>query len=43
VALRLLAHATAPDMRLTIIKGGDHRMSTPENLELLARTIEDVL
>jgi pimeloyl-ACP methyl ester carboxylesterase len=43
VALRLLAHATAADMRLTIVKGADHRMSAPENLELLARTIEDIL
>jgi pimeloyl-ACP methyl ester carboxylesterase len=43
VALRLLAHASAADMRLTIVKGADHRMSTPENLELLARTIEGIL
>ncbi len=43
VALRLLAHATAQDMRLTLVKGADHRFSTPENLELIARTIEEIL
>jgi len=40
VALRLLAHAECPDMRLTIVKGADHRFSAPENLELLAETVE---
>lgn len=43
VALRLLAHATAPDMRLTLVKDADHRFSEPENLELIARTIEEIL
>jgi pimeloyl-ACP methyl ester carboxylesterase len=43
VALRLFGHAVAPDMRLTLVKGADHRMSTPEGLALLARTIEDLL
>jgi pimeloyl-ACP methyl ester carboxylesterase len=40
VALRLLDHATGPDIRLTIIKDADHRFSEPENLALIARTID---
>ena len=43
VALRLLGHATGPDIRLTLLKGADHRFSTPECLGLLAASIEDVL
>ena len=43
VALRLLAHAEGPDMRLTMVKDADHRFSEPENLELLARSVEDIL
>jgi pimeloyl-ACP methyl ester carboxylesterase len=42
VALRLLAHAECPDMRLTVVKGADHRFSAPENLELLAETVEAI-
>jgi pimeloyl-ACP methyl ester carboxylesterase len=42
VALRLLAHADCPDMRLTIVKGADHRFSAPEDLELLVETIEAI-
>ena len=43
VALRLLAHATGPDIRLNIVKDADHRFSAPENLELIARTVEEML
>jgi pimeloyl-ACP methyl ester carboxylesterase len=43
VALRLLGHATGPDLRLTIVKDADHRFSAPENLELVARTVEELL
>ena len=43
VALRLLGHATAADMSLTVVKGADHRFSAPENLELIARTVEEIL
>lgn len=42
-ALDLLAHAEAADMQLTLVKGADHRFSTPECLGLICRTIEDVL
>ena len=40
---KLLAHATGPDIRLTLVKDADHRFSAPENLELLAETIEAIL
>jgi hypothetical protein len=43
VALRLLDHATGPDIRLTLVKESDHRFSTGENLALIERTIEEVL
>lgn len=40
VALRLFDHATSPDMRLTLVKGADHRFSSPECLELLGATLD---
>jgi len=43
VALRLLDHATCRDMRLTLVKGADHRFSTPECLALMVRAVEEVL
>jgi len=43
VPLRLLAHVTGPDIRLTLVKDADHRFSAPENLGLLAETIEEIL
>jgi pimeloyl-ACP methyl ester carboxylesterase len=42
VALRLLAHAEGPDMRLTLVKGADHRFSSPDCLALLEAAIEEV-
>lgn len=42
VALRLMEHATAPDLRLTLVKGADHRFSTPPCLALIGQTLEDV-
>jgi pimeloyl-ACP methyl ester carboxylesterase len=39
VALRLMDHATGPDIRLTLVKGADHRFSSPECLELIGATI----
>ncbi|WCR09899.1 alpha/beta hydrolase [Paracoccus stylophorae] len=41
-ALRLLDHARGDDIRLTLVKGADHRFSTPECLSLITRSIEDV-
>ena len=42
VALRLLDHATGPDIRLTLVKGADHRFSTPTCLALIEAAIEDI-
>ncbi len=42
VALALLDHAEGPDIRLTLVKGADHRFSTPETLDLLARTLDAI-
>lgn len=43
VALRLLDHATGDDIRLTLVKGADHRFSTPDCLALVSDAIADVL
>lgn len=43
VALRLLDHATGEDMRLTLVKGADHRFSDDTCLALIAQSIEEVL
>lgn len=42
VALRLLDHAEGDDIRLTLVKGVDHRFSDPENLRLIRKTIHSV-
>ena len=41
-ALRLLDHATGPDIRLTLVKGADHRFSTPACLALIAAAVDEV-
>jgi pimeloyl-ACP methyl ester carboxylesterase len=41
-ALRLLDHATGPDIRLTLVKGADHRFSTPECLAMIGTAVEQV-
>lgn len=43
VALRLLDHASGPDIRLTLVKGADHRFSDDDCLALIAENITDVL
>jgi pimeloyl-ACP methyl ester carboxylesterase len=43
VALDLLNHATGPDIRLTLVKGADHRFSSPDCLSLIAASVADVL
>ncbi len=43
VALRLLDHAEGKDMRLTLVKGADHRFSTPECLALIQQSVEEVI
>lgn len=42
VALRLLEHATGDDIRLTLVKGADHRFSTPDLLTLIEKSTEKV-
>ena len=43
VALRLLDHAQSPDLHLTLVKGADHRFSTPECLGMITTAITDIL
>ena len=40
VALRLLEHLDGPDIRLTLVKGADHRFSGPEEIALLCETLD---
>lgn len=42
VALRLLEHASGPDIRLTLVKGSDHRFSSSADLDLIVRTVTEV-
>jgi len=41
-ALRLLEHAEAGDMHLRLVKGADHRFSTPDCLALIEAAIDEV-
>ncbi len=43
VALRLLAHAEGPDLRLTLVKGADHRFSSPDCLSAIEAALAEVL
>jgi pimeloyl-ACP methyl ester carboxylesterase len=38
-AVKVFGAITGPDVTLSIIKGGDHRLSTPQNLTLLRETV----
>ena len=40
--LMLIDHADAADMRLTLVKGADHRFSSPDCLALIETTIAEV-
>ncbi len=42
-ALRLMDHVSGPDIRLTLVKGADHRFSTPDCLRLIEVTVGAVL
>ena len=42
-ALRLFAHATGPDIRLTLVKGADHRFSSAACLALIEDAITETL
>ncbi|MBD3679825.1 MAG: alpha/beta hydrolase [Rhodobacteraceae bacterium] len=43
VPLRILDHAEGADIRLTLVKGADHRFSTPECLWLIENSVAEVL
>lgn len=43
VALNLFDHIDGDDVRLTLVKGADHRFSTPACLALVERSVEEVL
>ena len=43
VALALLNHAQGGDIRLTLVKGADHRFSTPDCLALITAALADVI
>lgn len=42
VALRLLEHARGEDIRLSLVKGADHRFSDPACLEMIAAAVQDM-
>lgn len=42
VALRLFDHLDSPDLRLVLVKGADHRFSSPECLDQLLATLDDL-
>jgi len=42
VPLRLLAHAEGEDMRLTLVKGADHRFSTPKCLAMIENAVAEL-
>lgn len=42
-AMRLLDHADSPDMRLLLVKGADHRFSTPECLKMIEDAVTELL
>lgn len=43
VALRLLEHAGGDDIRLTLVKGADHRFCAPTELDLITAAVAEVL
>ncbi len=43
VSARLMAALRSTDVQLTLVKGGDHRLSSPSALALLERTIESAI
>lgn len=41
-ALRLVDHLPVDDVTITLVRDGDHRLSRPQDLELLARTVSSM-
>lgn len=42
VAIALLNHVQGPDIQLSLVKGADHRFSTPDCLEMITAAVADV-
>jgi hypothetical protein len=42
-ALRLVEALSGGDVRLTLLKDGDHRLSRPEDLRLMTEILDSVL
>jgi len=42
-SLRIAEQFTGQDVQVTLVKGGDHRLSSPADLSLLGRTLEALL
>ena len=42
MAKRLFDHMVGDDIRLTLVKGADHRFSEPRELALLAKTLQEI-
>jgi pimeloyl-ACP methyl ester carboxylesterase len=42
-SLQIAAHLEAPDVVTTLVKGGDHRLSTPSDIARLLATVEALL
>jgi pimeloyl-ACP methyl ester carboxylesterase len=42
VALKLLDHVNGEDIRLSLVKGADHRFSSPDCLAMIAAAISDI-
>lgn len=42
MAMRLFSHVSGKDVRLTLVKGADHRFSDPDCLALIVRTLEEL-
>lgn len=38
----LFDHVSGSDIRMTVVKGADHRFSSPECISLISRTVEDI-
>jgi len=43
VALRVLEHASGRDIRLSLVKGADHRFSSEANLRLIRKTVHSAI
>ena len=43
VAVRLAEHATCADLRLTLVKGADHRFSAPAELAMITGALDELI